>query len=243
MKKYLLIIMAVAMCLAATACGKTEPEPDKLQTPQYSVAEALDLPEPEQSEIHTAQDGIKVIAPTDTSERETTEADEPASTPLFYMSGATPENIWGEDAVVTYNAFTLPEKAAFDNGSIGYLSIPQIGVSASVYESDNQMEDMNMGAAHFKSTSAWDGNVCLSAHNATVSGNGAYFKDLHKLSAGDSITYRTALGEREYTVTEVKTISDSDWSALNRTADNRLTLITCVNNNASKRLLVQAIQQ
>ena len=104
------------------------------------------------------------------------------------------------------------------------------------------MEDMEKGAAHFKSTSAWDGNVGLSSHNQTPSGRGAFFRDLHLLSVGDTLIYRTALGEREYRVTAIRNISDEDWSLLSRTADNRLTLITCVNDNPSRRLAIQGVQ-
>jgi len=241
MKKHLIFLLAAAMCLLLAACGgETPAEPDELQTPQYSIAEELDLPEPEASEIHTSQDGVKLIAPDDKGENTEQEAAESASPSAFYMSAVTPELVWENDAVVTYNAFTLPEKAAFDNGSLGVLTISKIGLSVNVYESNDQMEDMNKGAAHFKSTSAWDGNIALSAHNATTTGYGAYFKDLYKLAVGDTITYATALGEREYRITTIKTINDDDWSYLSRTADNRLTLITCVNNNGSKRLLVQA---
>jgi len=231
-----ILCMSLLICFAAAGCGKEkEPDPSALQTPQYSVEES-GIPEPPtEDEIHTADKGVKVIMPVSVT-------DEVA--PLDALPAAiTPETVWTNDAVVTWNAFTMPEKAAFDDGSIGDLSIPKIGLTVKVYESDDQMEDMSKGAAHFKSTSAWDGNVGLSGHNRTVSGYGAYFKDLHKLSVGDTLVYKTALGEREYRVTLVKTIGDADWSYLSRTTDNRISLITCVNDNAAKRLLVQAVQQ
>jgi len=238
MKKYLIFLLAAAMCLAAAGCGKEkEPDPSALQTPQYSVEEP-DIPEPTEEEIHTADQGVKVIEPAAVATADTPGDITPSATVVL-----TPETVWAEDAVVTWNAFTMPEKAAFDDGSIGVLTISKIGLTVSIYESDDQMEDMDKGAAHFKSTSAWDGNVGLSGHNRTVSGNGAYFRDLHMLYVGDTLTYKTALGEREYRVTAVKTIGDEEWGYLSRTTDNRLSLITCVNDNASKRLLVQAVQK
>jgi sortase (surface protein transpeptidase) len=80
------------------------------------------------------------------------EADGTASPPTLAFqqlpAAITPATVWENDAVVTYNAFTLPEKAAFDNGSIGVLSIEKIGLAVNVYESSNQMEDMEKGVAH-----------------------------------------------------------------------------------------------
>ena len=233
------VLLCLLMFLATAGCGRDkEPDPSTLQTPQYGVEEPTEIEPPTEEEIHTADKGVKVITPTPIAE-ESVSLEALAATAV----ALTPETVWAEDSVVTWNAFTMPEKAAFDDGSVGVLSIPKIGLTVSVYESDDQMSDMTKGAAHFKSTSAWDGNVGLSAHNQTVSGYGAYFKDLHTLAVGDTIVYKTTLGEREYRVTTVKTIGDEDWSSLSRTADNRLTLITCVNNNAAKRLLVQAEQR
>ena len=71
----------------------------------------------------------------------------------------------------------------------------------------------------------------------------AYFRDIHKLAEGDIIRYKTALGEREYRVTEVKEISEDDWTALGRTEDNRLTLITCITGKPNMRLMVQAVEE
>ena len=40
----------------------------------------------------------------------------------------------------------------------------------------------------------------------------------------------------------VKTISDSDWSYLQATADNRITITTCPADRPSKRVCVQAVE-
>ena len=252
MKKLIILMAVFALCLTFSGCGDTkEPAPDELQTPQYSVTAPEEFTPPAEEEIHTSEDGVKVIAPSkaSTSEASVASSDdtrdaEPSATVANHQVPAaiTPETVWADDAVVTYNAFTMPEMAAFDDGSIGVLSIGKIGLSVNVYESDDQMEDMSRGIAHFKSTSAWDGNVALSGHNRTASGYGAYFQNLYMLEAGDAIIYRTALGERQYVVSTVKVIDETDWSALGRTTENRLSLITCVNDNATKRLLVQAVQ-
>lgn len=140
-------------------------------------------------------------------------------------------------------AYTLPEDAVLPDGSMGILTIPKLELSAPVYETEegDEMESMTKGVAHFAITSAWEGNIGLCSHNVAPAGAVAYFRDIHKLEKGDSITYKTALGEREYTVSEVKEIAEDDWSSLSRTEDDRLTLITCITGKPNMRLMVQAL--
>lgn len=237
MNRIWIVGMALLLGIVNVGCTEqSEPDPGDLQTPQYSIGQSSVPETPKNEEFHTAQDGIKRIP---AEQVETT--GEAVETDLKAVPvPVTPETVWQEDRVVTYNAFTQPDKVAFDDGSIGVLSIGKVGLTVNVYESDDQMEDMKKGASHFKSTTCWDGNIGISAHNATPSGYGAYFKDLHLLAVGDNITYKTTLGERSYTVTSIKTIGDEDWSYLSRSAQNQITLITCVNNNGAKRLMVRA---
>ena len=227
MKKYMIFAFSCILVLFLAACTPTPPQPSDLQTPQYTVTVPDSNFEVTEEEVHTAEDGIKVISGTAQS----------AATTLL------PETIWSADQTVTYHAFTLPDKAAFDNGSIGLLSVPSIGLSVNVYEAEDEMEAMKNGAAHFKSTSSWDGNIGLSAHNATANGEEAFFKDLHKISLGDTLTYQTALGERIYVVSSIKTVTDDDWSYLSRASDNRITMLTCISGQPTKRLMVQAVQK
>ena len=104
------------------------------------------------------------------------------------------------------------------------------------------MESMTKGVAHFATTSAWSGNIGMCSHNVAPAGAVAYFRDIHKLAEGDMMRYKTALGEREYKVSEVKEIAEDDWSYLSRTEDNRLTLITCITGKANMRFMVQALE-
>lgn len=106
-----------------------------------------------------------------------------------------------------------------------------------VFETDDAMEDMRKGAAHFKSTSAWNGNIGLSGHNYK-----SQFGPLTRIAKGDVIAYETTLGIRYYTVDTIEIIGDDDWSYLGRTEDNRVTLITCVVGQDDKRLVVQAVE-
>lgn len=235
MKKIVALFLAICAVAGLSACGQesTPPLPNELATPQYSIklAPETDFAAIPKAEIHSAGD-IKVVGEAKTE------------TPLPAAISLTPDTIWQEDATVTYNAFTLPEKAAFsDGGNIGVLSIPTLKLTVNVYEADDKMEAMEKGAAHFKSTSAWDGNVGISAHNVNFNGTDGYFKNLYTLKIGDNITYETALGTRNYSVTAVKNIPAYDWNSLSRNTENRLTLITCISGQPEKRLMVQAVEK
>ena len=119
---------------------------------------------------------------------------------------------------------------------IGTLSIPAINLYCNVYEGETNA-NMAKGAGHFESTSMWNGNVAMSRHNR---GSADYFGDLKYLVPGDTITYSTDRGTRTYRVTSVRQISVNDLSPLNPSYENKLTLITCVENIASLRLCVEA---
>lgn len=131
---------------------------------------------------------------------------------------------------------TSVEKVRNDDGSIGVLRIPEIDLKVTAYDGDTYAA-MKKGVGHISSTSVWNGNIGLVGHNR---GSNDYFGDLKKLEEGDKITYETNLGKRTYYVTYVGRISDTDWSKLQYTSDNRITLITCVENDGDKRLCVQA---
>lgn len=142
------------------------------------------------------------------------------------------------DTVEVKGNYTMPEKTQFEDGSVGWLYIDSIGVSTPVYETDDEMEAMRIGIAHYKTTSAWDGNIGLCAHNGNASYS--YFRDLTKVKSGDEIRYETALGSRTYVVESIREISQTDWSMLSRTEDNRITLTTCIDTKPEHRLCVQA---
>ena len=71
----------------------------------------------------------------------------------------------------------------------------------------------------------------------------SYFARINELEPGDEIVYTTKYGERKYIVDTKKEILETDWSNLEGTSDNRLTLITCIKNKVNQRLCVQAVQE
>ena len=69
-----------------------------------------------------------------------------------------------------------------------------------------------------------------------------YFAKLKNVKIGDIVEYKTAIGTKTYQVTFVGSISYTDYSYLNEMGDNRITLITCIANQPSLRLCVQAVE-
>lgn len=123
---------------------------------------------------------------------------------------------------------------------IWQLEIPAINLKALIAEGTSK-ETMDEYVGHFEETVKKNGNIGLAAHNRGYKVN--YFHDLKKLKEGDEIIYKYNEFEKRYVVKTLKIISDEDWSWLENTEDNRITLITCVENEPSYRRLVQGIEK
>lgn len=117
---------------------------------------------------------------------------------------------------------------------IGVVKIEKIGFEGLVFEGTT-LDTLSKGVGHFENSKIIDGNVCLAAHNYSN-----MWKKLYTVSNGDIIEYICALGHKKYEVFEIKEIEDTNVSVLEDTQDNIITLITCIKNNPSKRLCVQA---
>ena len=125
------------------------------------------------------------------------------------------------------------------DGSIGTVKIPSLGISMKVWEGETTAS-MKKGLGHYSSTSGWDGNVGVCGHNR---GSKYVIGSIKDLKQGDIITYTTIYGTRTYQVSFVRTIADTDWSYLQSTADNRITITTCLANQPSVRICVQAVEK
>lgn len=117
---------------------------------------------------------------------------------------------------------------------LGVIKIDKINFEGLIYEGTS-MQTLSKGVGHFENTPYIDGNVCLAAHNSN-----SYWAKLHTLSTGDKIHYTCFLGTKEYEVSNISKISETDWSSLENTDTNTLTLITCVKGQKNLRLCVQA---
>ena len=136
-------------------------------------------------------------------------------------------------------AYTSVKGMAYKDGSIGTVKIPSLKINMKVWEGETA-ESMNKGLGHYSSTSAWDGNVAVCGHNR---GSKYVIGSIKDLNQGDIITYTTIYGTRTYAVETVKIISNTDWSYLQSTADNRITLTTCLADHPESRVVVQAVEK
>lgn len=171
----------------------------------------------------------------------------------FGLSSAGSQNGSAAYPDVDFSSVSMPSGGSFEytyrpeltvsdllqtDGSIATVSISRVGLSCKVYEGASP-DSMAKGAGHYAGSGLWNGNVCLFGHNR---GSHPYFNALKRVKIGDTITYKTNQGTRTYTVTYVGNISSTDYSMLNEMGDNRITMFTCIANQPSLRLCVQAVE-
>jgi len=166
----------------------------------------------------------------------------PGSAPGGYSGGASGSNIGistlpqapgNESNTSATPVYTAPKY--YPDGSIGTIYVARTNQAIKVYEGE-QLENLRIGAGHFASTSAWDGNVALCGHNR---GSWPFFAFVKDLRIGDRITFTTLYGTRTYEVFSKEQISEYDYSKLGWTVDNVLTLITCIANTPELRWAAQ----
>ena len=122
-----------------------------------------------------------------------------------------------------------------------YLSIPSISLYNIKIKEGIDENTLNEYIGHFPNTSNWNGNIGLAAHNRGYQHN--YFSNIKYLENGDEIIYKVNKNIKKYKVEKKVKIDSYDWSYLQDTNDNRITLITCVENKDDKRLVVQGIEE
>lgn len=117
------------------------------------------------------------------------------------------------------------------------IIISKINLDAPILEGTSK-EILKKAVGHFTSTSKWDGNIVLAAHNRGYKYN--FFQEIKRLEIGDIIEYQTEQGKRTYEVYWKEKIEETNLSILENTKENKITLITCVENMPEYRLCVQA---
>ena len=140
--------------------------------------------------------------------------------------------------VYRQTAYTSASGMVRSDGSIGTVSIPSLGISMKVWEGETN-ESMAKGMGHYASTSGWDGNVGVCGHNR---GTAYVIGSIKDLGIGDTITYETVYGMRTYAVSYVGVISNTDWSRLQPTAGNQITITTCLAGQPDYRVCVQGTE-
>lgn len=126
-----------------------------------------------------------------------------------------------------------------DTQKIWQIEIPKINLVAPIAEGTST-NIMNEYVGHFEETPKNKGNIGLAAHNRGYKIN--YFRDLKLLQKGDLIIY-TYNGEiSKYSVNELGIIKDTDWSKLESSSQDKLTLITCLEDEPEYCRYIQAVK-
>lgn len=125
-----------------------------------------------------------------------------------------------------------------DNDVIGKLTIPDILLKEAPIKEGTELSILSEAIGHFKSTSIYSGNVGLASHNS--GGKGDYFKNLKNIKIGSEIYYESQYGVKRYIVDTKEIIEETDFTYLENSEENKITLITCVAGQRNKRLCVQA---
>lgn len=116
------------------------------------------------------------------------------------------------------------------------IEIPSINLYAEIAEGTTK-EVMDEYVGHFTETSTREGNVGLAAHNRGYKVN--YFQNLKELEYGAEIIYKNKDFEKVYVVETIEIIKNTDWTYLEKTEENKITLITCVENMPEYRRCIQ----
>ncbi len=124
----------------------------------------------------------------------------------------------------------------YKKGNNWRIVIQKINVNAPILEGTTK-EILRRGVGHFETTSRWNGNICLAAHNQGYKYN--YFQEIKNLEMGDIITYITEKGTKKYEVIKNETIKETDLSCIKNTNENIITLITCEENKREYRRCVR----
>lgn len=143
----------------------------------------------------------------------------------------------------TLENYTNPQATATEipHDILGYLTIESIGISKFPVKDGADLETIKTAIGHFSETPIWDGNVGFCAHNRDYKYD---FRNLKNIAVGDTVTYETRFGTRNYQVTVIKPIAETDWSDITAAVEqNTLTMVTCIEDQPTKRFLVQAVQK
>ena len=135
--------LLLGLPLAALVIGLAVGQPQK----DHKAPERTEATPPAESEVtfnmevnktYTAEDGTVVIPAAEQPGRS-------QAKPVEYLPD--PDQVWEDYTALSIQGYTLPEDAALPDGSMGVLTIPKLGVSAPVYETEEggEIESMTKG--------------------------------------------------------------------------------------------------
>ena len=151
-------------------------------------------------------------------------------------AGFEVENVIQETKEQVNNTNETVKEKITEDVNTWCLEIPKINLKANISEGTKK-EVMEDYIGHFEETTKENGNVGLAAHNRGYKNN--YFQKIKELKEGDSIFYTYKGETKEYLVTKHVIIKDTDWTYLEDTDKNTITLITCVENEPEYRRCIQ----
>lgn len=120
-----------------------------------------------------------------------------------------------------------------------YIEIPKINLKAPIAEGIDS-ETLNKKVGHFEDTAKTIGNIGLAGHNRGYENN--FFENLKKLNINDEIIYTYENYKKTYVIDKIEIIKNTDWSYLEKSEENKITLITCVENEPLYRRCVQGVE-
>ena len=121
-----------------------------------------------------------------------------------------------------------------------YIEIKSIGLKAPIEETVSN-DILSRSVGHFEESSLENGNIGLAAHNRGYEIN--YFENLKFVKINDEIEYHYKNFSKKYLIDKIEIIQDTDWSYLEKSKKNKITLITCVENEPKLRRCVQATEK
>lgn len=121
-----------------------------------------------------------------------------------------------------------------------YIEIPSINLKAPIVETTD-INILNKAVGHFEETPLTLGNIGLAGHNRGYEKN--YFENLKDVKKGDEVKYKYNNFEKIYIIDKIEIIKNTNWDYLENTQENKITLITCVENEPDYRRCVQATEK
>lgn len=153
---------------------------------------------------------------------------------LVKPSNEKTETILNDQNIIEQVSFSYDDEK--DESAIGYLTIEKIGLMQAPIKEGTDENTLNKYIGHFSDSAFLEGNVALAGHNRGYEKN--YFENLKDLKGGELIIYQTRSEAKVYKVTEIKKVNESNVDIIKNTKDNRITLITCVENKPKERLVI-----
>ena len=153
---------------------------------------------------------------------------------LIKPSNEKTETILNDQNIIEQVSFNYDDEK--DESAIGYLTIEKIGLMQAPIKEGTDENTLNKYIGHFSDSAFLEGNVALAGHNRGYEKN--YFENLKDLKGGELIIYQTRSEAKVYKVTEIKKVNESNVDIIKNTKDNRITLITCVENKPKERLVI-----